>query len=81
MNPASPVFSYNRKDLARVKTLRESIGMSRPELARRADIGIATLYLIEDGLVDSRFSTVMKLAFALKVTPDRLLGLNTQRVA
>lgn len=75
------MISYNRKTLARIKTLRESVGMSRPELARRADIGIATLYLIEDGLVDSRFSTVMKIAFALNVTPDRLLGLKTPRVA
>jgi transcriptional regulator with XRE-family HTH domain len=58
--------------------LRESAGLSRLELAQRAGIGVSTLYLIEDGLVDSRFSTLMRIAFALNVTPDRLLGLSSR---
>ena len=76
MNADSLRISNNRETCARIRSLRESAGLSRLELAQRAGIGISTLYLIEDGLVDSRFSTMIKLCFALNVTPDRLLGLS-----
>ena len=70
-------ISNNRETCARIRAFRESVGMSRLELAQRAGIGVSTLYLIEDGLVDSRFSTMIKLCFALNITPDRLLGLRS----
>lgn len=58
-----------------LRTLRQSAGLSRSQLAARAGIALSTLYLLEDGLGDTRVSTLMKLAHALGVTPDSLLGL------
>lgn len=65
------------KDCA-MRDLRVSAGLSRPQLAQRAGIGIATVYELEAGLLDVRLSTLLKVARALNVTPDYLLGLRRQ---
>ena len=57
-----------------IRSLRQSAGLSRPECAARAGICLTTLYLLEDGLIDSRLSTLNKLAQALGVRPDYLLA-------
>lgn len=58
-----------------MRHLRLSAGLSRPQLAQRAGIGLATVYQLEDGILDVRLSTLLKVAMALDVTPDYLLGL------
>ena len=58
-----------------LRALRQSAGLTRSELAARAGIALSTLYLLEDGLGDTRVSTLLKLSHALGVTPDYLLGL------
>jgi DNA-binding Xre family transcriptional regulator len=56
--------------------MREATGLSRPELAKRAGLAHTTVYLLEDGLVsDFYVSTLMKIATALDVTPNQLLGI------
>jgi len=62
------------KDSA-MRHLRLSAGLSRPQLAQLAGIGLATVYQLEDGILDVRLSTLLKVAVALNVTPDYLLGL------
>ena len=57
-----------------IRSLRKSRGLSRQQFAVRAGIGLSTLYLLEDGLIDTRLSTLNKLAHALGVTPDYLLA-------
>jgi transcriptional regulator with XRE-family HTH domain len=59
----------------RIHQLRQVVGLSRVELARRAGIPVSSMYLIEDGELDVRTSTLVKLATALGVRPDYLLGL------
>lgn len=55
--------------------MREAAGLSKVDLARRAGIAYSTVYLIEDGLVSDMYvSTLLKLAYALEVSPERLLG-------
>jgi transcriptional regulator with XRE-family HTH domain len=65
----------NILDYRQIRTWRESAGLSQTELARQAGIGRSTLYLIEDGLLDTRVSTLLKIADALKISPARLLRL------
>ena len=60
-----------------LRTIREAAGLSRIELAQRSGVGLSTLYMIEDGLLDSRISTLLKLANALKVRPERLLSMDS----
>lgn len=62
-----------------IRSLRVSAGLSKPQLALRAGVPLATVYLFEDGLLDARTSTLLKLARALNVTPDYLLGLRVIR--
>jgi transcriptional regulator with XRE-family HTH domain len=62
-----------------LRIIRESRGLSRRELARRAGVPLSNVYLIEDGLSDPRASTLLKLAGALKVTPNHLLGVQSVR--
>jgi transcriptional regulator with XRE-family HTH domain len=75
MGSASPGVSNILRNLTRIRAVREAAGLSRTELAERAGIGLSTLYLLEDGLIDTRLSTLMKVSKALGVTPGYLLGL------
>lgn len=61
-----------------MRHLRTTAGLSRPQLAQRAGIGLATVYQLEDGILDVRLSTLLKVSAALNVTPDYLLGLRRQ---
>lgn len=63
-----------------VRALRISAGLSKRELATRAGVPLATVYLFEDGQLDARITTLMKLARALGVTPDYLLGLRPRQI-
>lgn len=52
------------------------LGISRSEVARRADISRQTWYrLLSADLTDAKLSTVMRLAEALETTPLHLLYL------
>jgi DNA-binding XRE family transcriptional regulator len=60
---------------ARLRQLREGRGLSRAELARKADLPAAKVALLEDGKEqDPRLSIVLALARALAVGLDELAG-------
>jgi DNA-binding Xre family transcriptional regulator len=72
----TPVYSaaaHSSRHRSQIQIVREAAGLSKPELAKRAGIGLATVYLLKDGLVDVRISTLLKLSRALNVAPGTLL--------
>ena len=59
---------------ARIKTLRESAGLSQQEVAERGDLSVSLVAKIEQGKkANPRASTLLDLARALGVTPGTLL--------
>ncbi len=57
----------------RLREWRQRRLLSQEELADKADVGTATIARIEAGQ-GARLSTLRKLATALEITPDELLG-------
>ena len=59
---------------ARIKTLRETAGLSQQEVAARGDLSVSLVAKIEQGKkANPRASTLLDLARALGVTPGTLL--------
>ena len=59
---------------ARIKTLRETSGLSQQEVAERGDLSVSLVAKLEQGKkADPRASTLLALAKALAVTPGTLL--------
>jgi transcriptional regulator with XRE-family HTH domain len=59
---------------ARLKTLRESAGLSQQEVAMRADLSLSLVAKLEQGKKgDPRVSTLLALADALGVKPGAIL--------
>jgi transcriptional regulator with XRE-family HTH domain len=52
----------------RLKSLRESAGLSQPALAERAGIGVSTLRHFEYGRREPTYATLVKLANGLGVS-------------
>jgi transcriptional regulator with XRE-family HTH domain len=71
----APIPLSPRKPPSRLQTIRESRGLSRSELAQRSSVPLSSIYMLEDRMRDPRASTVQKLAIALNVSTDCLLGL------
>jgi transcriptional regulator with XRE-family HTH domain len=59
---------------ANVRRLRTSAGLTQGQLAERADMADATISRIERGRLDPSSTLVSKLAHALRVKTDDLLG-------
>ena len=58
-----------------LKTLRNQKGWSQEKLAREANISYHTLIKLEQsGIINPRIETVIKLADALEVSLDELVG-------
>jgi len=57
----------------RLREWRQRRLLSQEELAKKADVGVTTIVRIEGGM-GARLSTLRKLANALGVTADQLLG-------
>ena len=57
-----------------LKRIRETRVLSRKELAKQSDVDESTIYRAERGQTKLRPSTVRKLAQALGVPPDELVG-------
>ena len=58
-----------------IKKHRLKLGISQDALARKADIPYSTLVKIESGIRnDPRISTLTKIADALEVSIDKLVG-------
>jgi transcriptional regulator with XRE-family HTH domain len=51
-----------------LKALRDRAGLSQPELAKRACIGVSTLRQFEYGMREPTYGTLVKLAEALGVS-------------
>lgn len=59
----------------RIKTLRESTGLSQQEVATKGDLSVSLVAKLEQGKkADPRTSTVLALATALGVSPGQLLN-------
>lgn len=58
----------------RLRELREERGVSQQELERRSGIAHQTIHHYEHGDGSPNWTTVLKLARALGVTPDAFLG-------
>jgi transcriptional regulator with XRE-family HTH domain len=59
----------------RLREWRQRRLLSQEELAQKAGVGVTTVVRIEGGM-GARLSTLRKLATALEVTPDQLLGVD-----
>ncbi len=57
----------------RVRTFRESVGLTQEALARAADIGRVTLVRLENGEQSPRFKTLQAIAHALGIDTTELL--------
>lgn len=58
----------------RLRTLRESAGLSQQEVAERADLSLSLIAKMEQGRkADPRASTILALAAALGVRPGQLI--------
>lgn len=62
-------------DLKNIKNFRNKKGWSQEKLSREADISYQTLIKIEQGRIKNpKLQTLIKLARALGVSLDRLVG-------
>ncbi len=60
-------------EVHRLRAVRRRRLLTQEELAAKAGVGVATIIRLEDGK-PGRISTIRKLAQALDVTADELLG-------
>ena len=60
--------------LPHLRELRRSRGLSQKELGELANVGSGTVYRLENELRGAYPGTVRKLASALGVTPEELVG-------
>ena len=61
-----------------IKKCRIRLGLTQEALARKADISYNTIIKLESkGITDPRMETLKKLADALKVSLDKLVGRET----
>ena len=58
----------------RLKALREAAGLGQIALARRSGLGQTTISALERGLYDAKAETVLRLAVALNVQPEIIVG-------
>ena len=65
--------------LPHLRELRQSRGLSQKELGELAGVASGTVYRLENGLRGAYPGTVRKLASALGVTPEDLVGRNTEK--
>jgi transcriptional regulator with XRE-family HTH domain len=59
----------------RLREWRQRRLLTQEDLASKAGVGVTTVVRIESG-AGARISTLRKLATALEVTPDQLLGMD-----
>ena len=67
--------------LPRLKETRERRALSQRELSKLAGVSRVTIVRLEAGGEDPFPTTVRKLADALKVEPDELMGLEAGKAA
>ena len=63
--------------LRALRTTRERQFLTQADLAKRSGVSRVTINRIEQQLLEPRFSTIRKLARALKVEPAELVGAET----
>ena len=71
--PLCSTVTHTPRRRSRIQIVREAAGLSKKDLAKRAGVSPTTVYAFEDGYLDVRISTVLKLANALGVPPGTLL--------
>ena len=60
--------------LRRLREIRESQYLSQEDLAERSGVSRVSISKLEQGRIQARFVTTRKLASALDVDPDELVG-------
>lgn len=69
-----PKASMSEDFAARLKKEREQLGLNQSELAEMAQIPASSISHFEAGTREPAIGTLVRLANALKVTTDKLLG-------
>jgi transcriptional regulator with XRE-family HTH domain len=64
----------------RIRDVRQRRGITQMWLAKRAGITKQAMYAIEAGNVDPRATRVAKIAQALRVSTDYLLGIRDEEI-
>ena len=59
-----------------LRRLRESLALSRRELAKRSEVDESTIYRAEHGITVLRPSTIQKLVRVLEVSPTEITNSN-----
>ncbi len=67
------MYAISNDSMKQLVALREKMGLSQRELAKRAKVGHITIARIETAVYDPRLSTLRRLAKALKVKVVNLL--------
>jgi transcriptional regulator with XRE-family HTH domain len=58
-----------------IKKYRKKLGLTQEALARKADVSYNTIIKLETGgIKDPRVSTIIKVANALEISIDKLVG-------
>jgi transcriptional regulator with XRE-family HTH domain len=72
---AAPAMTASDQALASViRRMRTELGITQEGLAFRAEVTVATLSRIERGVTNPAWTTVVKIAQALRVTPQELVA-------
>ena len=58
-----------------IATIRKKNGFSQDRLYHEAGLSRLTLYFIESGKSDPKFTTIFKISKALKVSPSELIDI------
>lgn len=65
----------------RIRILRKKLGLTQEELALKAKLSQPYLSQLEKGTFDPTAPMIVKLAVALEVSADELLGINDTKKA
>lgn len=66
-------------ELLKKPTKRQKAELTAKELAQKAEIGLSTVYEIEQGRVSPTIYTVTRMADALKISIDEYIGRTVRR--
>lgn len=72
--PIPPSDEMKERFGVNLRECRKRLGISQHELSFRAEMGLSAVSLLERGLKQPRIDTVIRLAGALKVTPNELVA-------
>ncbi len=63
----------------RIKSRREELKLTQVELATKTDLSQSYISMLEKGVFDPTAPVIIKLAVALTMSADELLGMNEEK--